>query len=66
MASAKLQYSGFSTFREIYRKPLHKISELTVGEICWNFQTPDFRDSARGVPSSRLPLKLVDPFLPAP
>ncbi len=30
ISSAKLQYSGFSTFREIYRKPLHKISELTV------------------------------------
>ena len=27
---AKLQNSGFSTFREIYRKPLHIISEPTV------------------------------------
>ncbi len=30
MASAKLQDNGFGTFREIYRKPSHKISELTV------------------------------------
>ncbi len=30
MASAKLQDSGFSTFRELNRKSLHKISELTV------------------------------------
>ncbi len=26
-------YSGFSTFREIYRKPLHIISELTVVHV---------------------------------
>ncbi len=54
ISPAKLQNSGFSTFREIYRKPLHIISKLTVvvarkyictgllvGPIKGGFPTPD-------------------------